>query len=390
MNRLHVRLLVAGAVLLLALLTIWLGSQLQRYEDVVEHGPAPQARSNDYLAAELFLRALGLQVARHDGIAGLETLPNSGQTLLLLGDRRNMTPRQTERLLDWAAAGGHLVVVAERLWDEKTGKSGDLLLDRLNLQQYSTRDLDEEAQSPQSSTAEQHPQLTKLYLENESAPAYLAFDTDFHLYDADNRAHAWANSAGATHMLQLQHGNGLVTALTDSWIWQNRNIDEYDHAWLLWYLTQDSEVTLVHRSEHDGLLAQLRKHFPETLTALGLLILFALWHVGQRFGPLLPAASPARRQLQEHLRGSAEFLLRHGREQSLLQRLQQDIQRRANVRHPGFEQLPLSGQLTLLAQLSSLPPASIEQAMRPTPQQRLSATEFTRQVAYLQTLRNAL
>jgi len=28
--------------------------------------------------------------------------------------------------------------------------------------------------------------------------------------------------------------------------------------------------------------------------------------------------------------------------------------------------------------------------MRPTPQQRLSATEFTRQVAYLQTLRNAL
>jgi hypothetical protein len=390
MNRLHVRLLVAGAVLLLALLTIWLGSQLQRYEDVVEHGPAPQARSNDYLAAELFLRDLGLQVARHDGIAGLETLPNSGQTLLLLGDRRNMTPRQTERLLDWAAAGGHLVVVAERLWDEKTGKSGDLLLDRLNLQQYSTRDLDEEAQAPQSSTAEQHPQLTKLYLENESAPAYLAFDTDFHLYDADNRAHAWANSAGATHMLQLQHGNGLVTALTDSWIWQNRNIDEYDHAWLLWYLTQDSEVTLVHRSEHDGLLAQLRKHFPETLTALGLLILFALWHVGQRFGPLLPAASPARRQLQEHLRGSAEFLLRHGREQSLLQRLQQDIQRRANVRHPGFEQLPLSGQLTLLAQLSSLPPASIEQAMRPTPQQRLSATEFTRQVAYLQTLRNAL
>jgi len=390
MNRLRIRLLVAAAILLLSLLTIWLGSQLQRYEDVVEHGPAPQARSNDYLAAELFLRDLGLQVARHDGSAGLEALPTSGQTLLLLGDRRNMTPRQTERLLDWAAAGGHLVVVAERLWDEKTGTSGDLLLDRLNLQQYSTRDLDEEAQSPQSSTAEQHPQLTKLYLENESAPAYLAFDTDFHLYDADNRAHAWANSAGATHMLQLQHGDGLVTALTDSWIWQNRNIDEYDHAWLLWYLTQDSEVTLVHRSEHDGLLAQLRQYFPETLTALGLLILFALWHVGQRFGPLLPPANPARRQLQEHLRGSAEFLLRHGREQSLLQRLQQDVQRRANVRHPGFEQLPLSGQLTLLAQLSSLPPTSIEQAMRPTPQQRLSATEFTRQVAYLQTLRNAL
>ncbi len=390
MNRLRPRLLAAAAVLLIGLLVIWLAGKLQSYEDVVEHGPTPEARSNTYLAAELFLRDLGLQVVHQEGIAGLETLPTSGQTLLLLGDRGNLTPRQTERLLDWANAGGHLVVVAERLWDEETGKSGDLLFDRLNLQQYAADDLDDDAQTPQSSTAEQHPQLTKLYLENESAPAYLAFDTDFHLYDADNRAHAWANSAGATHMLQLQQGDGLITALTDSWIWQNRNIDQYDHAWLLWYLTQDSAVTLVHRSEHDGLLAQLRRHFPELLTVLGLLVAFALWHAGQRFGPLQAPLNPARRQLQEHLRGSAEFLLRYGRQHSLLQPLQQDIQRRAGQRHPGFEQLPPSAQLPLLVRLSSLPIASIELAMRPLPQQRLSATEFTRQVAHLQTLRNAL
>lgn len=390
MTRRHARLIAAAGVLLLGLLVIWLGGQLQPYDEMVEHGPAPQARSNDYLAAELFLRDRGLQVTHHEGIAGLETLPTRGQTLLLLGERHQMTPGQTDRLLDWAAAGGHLVVVAEQLWDEKAGKSGDLLLDRLNLQQYSTKELDTDPQAPQPPAAEQHPQLTKLYLENETEPAYLAFDLDFHLYDADNRAHAWANSAGATHMLQLQHGDGLITALTDSWIWQNRNIDKFDHAWLLWYLTQDSDVTLVHRIEHAGLLAQLRQYFPELLTALGLLILLILWHAGQRFGPLLVPASPARRQLQEHLHGSAEFMLRHARGQTLVHQLQHDIQRRAGHRHSGFEQLPLSEQWALLAQLSNLPPASIEQAMRPPPQQRLSATDFTRQVAHLQTLRNAL
>ncbi len=390
MNSPRPRLLAAVAVLLLGLLIIWLGSQLQSYEEVVEHGPAPHARSNTYLAAELFLRDLGLQVSQHEGIAGLETLPTAGQTLLLLGDRRNLTPVQTDRLLAWASAGGHLVVVAERLWDEEAGNSGDLLLDRLNLQQYAAEDMDESDQLPQSSSAERHPQLTKLYLENESAPAYLAFDTDFHLYDADNRAHAWANSAGATHMLQLQHGEGLITALTDSWIWQNRNIDDYDHAWLLWYLTQDSEVTLVHRSEHDGLLTQLRRHFPELIVALGLLVLLGLWHVGQRFGPMQSPASPARRQLQEHLHGAAAFLLRHGGQDTLLRHLQQDIQRRANHRHPGFEHLPTKAQLPLLAQLSQLSIVNVDRAMRPLSQQRLSATEFTRQVAYLQTLRNAL
>ena len=94
------------AVLLLGLLIIWLASQLQPYEDVVEHGPAPEARSNPYLAAELFLRGLGRTVEHHEGIGGVETLSSEGRTLLLLGDRRNLTPRQTERLLDWAAAGG--------------------------------------------------------------------------------------------------------------------------------------------------------------------------------------------------------------------------------------------------------------------------------------------
>ena len=122
MSRLHTRALAAVAVLLLGLLIIWLASQMQPYEDVVEHGPAPEARSNPYLAAELFLRGLDITVEHHEGIGGVETLPSEGQTLLLLGDRRNLTPRQTERLLDWAAAGGHLVVVAERLWDEKQAK----------------------------------------------------------------------------------------------------------------------------------------------------------------------------------------------------------------------------------------------------------------------------
>ncbi|WAE53685.1 DUF4350 domain-containing protein [Stutzerimonas frequens] len=391
MSRLGSRLLIAVFVVLVALAASWLFAKLQPYEEVVEHGPSPEAQRNAYLAAELFLRSLDLPVTQLESSAGLETLPSRGQTLLLLGDRRNLTPRQTDRLLEWAAAGGHLVVVAERIWDEQEGKSGDLLLDRLNIQQYQAEDLDDEsARASVQGTADDHPQLTKLYLENETAPAYLAFDTDYHLYDADNRAHAWANSAGATHMLQLQHGDGLITALTDSWLWQNRNIGKYDHAWLLWYLTQDSAVTLVHRSEHDGLFTQLRRYFPELLVILGLLILLGLWHVGQRFGPLQPPASHARRQLQEHLRGTAEFLLRHGRQHGLLQHLQHDIRRRANLHHPGFDRLTEPAQRSVLARLSNMPVASIEAAMQPRPAQRMSAVEFTRQVTHLQTLRNAL
>lgn len=394
----------AALSLALGLLLIHLLGRLQPYQETLAHGPAPEAKANPYLAAEHFLRQQGLQVQRADGLEVLPSLPSIGHTLLLLGDRQHMSPRQAERLLDWAAKGGHLLFVAERLWDEEQGKSGDLLLDRLGIQQYQSDDLkDEDAEdeaagegvetridSAGDSEATPYPELTQLYLENEQAPAYFSFDTGFHLYDSENRAHAWANSDAATHLLQLYHGDGLISVLSDAWIWRSDKIGDYDNAWLLWYLGQDSAVTLLYRAERDDLLSLLLRHFPQALMALGLLLALGLWHVGLRQGPLQMPASPGRRQLAEHLRGSADFLLRRSGQQRLLRGLQQDIQRRARQRHPGYERLGVAEQWQLLSRLTRLPARTISQAMRPQSKQRLAAADFTRQVAHLQTLRNAL
>lgn len=399
----------AGLLLALGLLGIYLLGMLTPYQGTLDHGPSPEAQANPYLAAEQFLRKQGLQVQRADGLEALKDLPSAGQTLLLLGDRSRMTPKQAERLLAWAAKGGHLLFVAERLWDEDEGKSGDLLLDSLGIQQYQSDDLDDQdsaataeqdraddtydAEAEAQSAADDdnaYPELTQLYLENEDAPAYFNFDTDFHLYDAENRAHAWANSDAATHLLQLYHGDGLISVVSDSWIWQNQSISEYDNAWLLWYMTQDSQVTLLYRADRDDLISLLLEHFPQALVALALLLAFGLWHLGMRQGPLQLPASRHRRQLQEHLRGSADFLLRHNGQHSLLHGLQQDIHRRARQRHPGFERLAVAEQWQTLSRLTRQPSSVISQAMRPPPKQRLAAADFTRQVANLQTLRNAL
>jgi len=378
-----------AAVLLVALL-LFAASKATPYEEVIEHGPAPQVRSNPYLAAEHFLTDQGRAVTHAESVTGLGGLQPDQQVLLLLGDRSEMTPRQSRHFLEWVAEGGHLVFVAERLWNERTAKSGDLLLDALNLQQYETTEGGNNDAADQIASAEKHPSLTRLYLENEDAPAYLAFDTNYHLYDAGKKSHAWANSAGATHMLQLQHGSGLITALTDSWIWQNDNIARYDHAWLLWYLTQDRDVTLAYRTEHDSLLQQLLRYFPEALVALLLTLLFATWHLAQRQGPLFEPTERGRRQLQEHLRGSADFLYRHAGQRHLLSNLQRDIQRQARRRHPGFETLEHAERCQILAKLSGIPSDLIDQALRSPAAKPASTAEFTTQVARLQSLRNAL
>lgn len=405
-------LLVALGLALCAWMGHFLADRLEFYEEQIELGPAPEVRYNKYLAAERFLAERDTPFTQTESLEILTRLSSQGQTLLMLGNRDQMTPRQAEQVLDWAARGGHLLFIAEALWDEDKGRSGDLLLDRLGIQQFRADELPalEEAQSDDAATDTAEPErtlvpepddpeepahdpyahLTRLYLENETAPAYFSFSTEFHLFDSQDRAHVWANSAQATHLMQLYHGDGLITVLSDPWVWENDNISDHDNAWLLWYLTQGTEVTLLYRADNDDLGTLLWRHFPQALTALALLILLLLWHQGMRQGPLLQPRPLARRQLQEHLRSSAEFGLRHGGQAQLLQALQQDIQRRARKRYPGFETLPVAEQWHMLARLSGQPSRNIGLAMRPAAGKHQTAALFTDQVAYLQTLRNAL
>jgi len=380
---------IAGAVVavLLAALSVYLYLKATPYQTDIDHGPSPEARANPYLAAQLFLRKQGLSVDHANGLDILPSLDPHQHSLLLLADRYNMTPRQIDQVLNWTRAGGRLLFVAESLWDEKLGHSNDLLLDRVQLHQSLSKDLKD---PPPGVGDDPYPQLTRLYLENEDAPAYAGFDTAFHLEDPKNLAQAWANSARATHMMQLKYGRGSIIVVTDADLWKTPAIDQYDNAWLLWYLTADTRVTLIFNTGHDSLPTLLLRYFPQALVALFALIGLGFWHFGVRQGPLLEPAPKARRQLQEHLRASADFLLRRNGQAGLLQALQQDILRRMRRRHPGFEQLAVAEQWLVLARLTGQPTPAISQAMSPRPKQRLTSLEFSRLVAHLQSLRNAL
>ena len=357
------------------------------YQELVDHGPSPEALANPYLAAEMFLRERGLKVEHANSLEALADLPPKGHSLLMLEERSNMSPQQADRVLDWARAGGHLVFVAQALWDEDTEQSGELLLDRVQIHQMLSEDLEE---PPEPEAGDAYPKLTKVHVDGEQAPAYVSFDTAFHLDDPDSLAQSWASSGAATHMIQLEYGKGSVTVLTDADIWKTPAIGRYDNAWLLWYLNVDTTVTLLFNTDHPSLWQLLWKNFPQALVALGLLIGLWLWQAAVRHGPLLEPPPKARRQLLEHLRASADFILRHGGQGPLLHALQVDIRRRARRRHPGFEQLQPEAQWEVLALLSQQPVSAIRQALQPLAGQRLSSTDFSHQVAHLQTLRNAL
>ena len=385
MNRL---LMWAGLLLvcLLAAAGFYAWSKATPYDEVIDRGPSPEAQANPYLAAEHFLRKQGLPVDHAFGLDRLADLPSGHHSLLLLTERSNMSPRQVEQLLDWTRSGGHLLVVAEALWDEETGKSGDLLLDRLQIRQV----LSDEPEEPAPARKKKTPDLTRLYIDNETAPAYFGFDTAFNLTDPKHLAQFSANSAQSSHLMQLDLGQGRVTVITDSDLWKTANIGKHDNAWLLWYLTQGTAVTLLANGDVDDLFSLLLRYFPQALVALTALIALALWHAGMRQGPIQAPAPKARRQLQEHLKASADFLLRRNGQRTLVQALQRDILRAARHRHPSFEHLDDAQQWQVLEHLTHQPSHVISQALGPLPEKRLSSADFSRQVACLQTLRNAL
>ena len=156
----------AGLFFLLGLLAILLLGHLHPYSEELKYGPAPEARNNPYLAAESFLRQRGLQVEHADDLHQLTSLPSKGQTLLLFSDRQGMSAETVKQLMDWTSKGGHLVLVAERLWDEKKASSGDPLLDPLGIQQILSADLQQADESrtkaDDTSTAETAPDAPRL------------------------------------------------------------------------------------------------------------------------------------------------------------------------------------------------------------------------------------
>jgi hypothetical protein len=369
---------------LLAVLTAMGLGHAQRASPSTANG----AGADPYLAARLFLRQQGVAVESGE-FAQLEGLNPRGGSLLLLGSRARMTTEQAEQALRWVWAGGRLVFAAEGVWDQDQASSGDLLMDRLQLHKLRTRDLPRMPAEVQI----QYPQLTRLYLENEKAPAYFGFDPAWHLEDPLDQVDAWANSATATHLMRLPWGAGLITVVSDDQLWRKQALSQYDNAWLLWYLTQGTRVTLLDEVGPESLPAWLWRLFPQALLALAALLLLAAarWApaAATRWGsPSVSGRAPT--PLPERLGARAKALYRQAGPESLLLDLQHDIARRARGCHPGFERLPIAEQWQLLAQRARLPTTLVSQALRPRAPRALTAAEFSRQVAHLQIIRNAL
>lgn len=301
---------IFGAALLIR---DWAFERVTTVRDVGFSGPAAV---NPLLALQ---RLLELQGVETRSVRGFAHLPPQDRVLLVAAPDRSLGPAGAQRLLGWAATGGHLVIVPAPV--------GELLVDPLlePLQVVLHR---LPPTSAQRATFESRDELEKAFAEDPEAPPlgdlvlrYLG-PTEPRLIHGDRAEAA---------LLRLDHGAGIVTVIADGDVLSNERIGDDDNALLAWRALvlerAPAGAQLIHRDRRPSPWALLAGRAQPVAVALAVFVLAWLGRAAARFGPLLPAPEPQRRSLAEHVRAAGAWQWKCGAQRALIDAVRGSLHR---------------------------------------------------------------
>ncbi len=396
----RLRVPIIGALAVAVVVSLFLQC-FERRTIALPVGWSREALGNPYYAAQLLLERMGHEVVAVEGPGALDVLPPENATLVFPRSRRTLTPKRSQALLDWAEAGGHLVVVTYTLWDDAQRKPDDLL-DPLGLRQFqhvveeglpeagdaADSDLESPLESEETEPVEEDDaeegdagpfeildagdepdrwDRSEAVWPGSDEPLRVNFDWRFYWVDTW-QDHAWhVTGEWGTHLVTVQRGRGWITALTDEFFLRNGNIGELDHAELAIRLARMGDrrgpVWIVLGEEWPGLWSQAREHAAPALTSLALLALAWIWRASRRFGPLHPAPAPDRRRWLEHLEAVGRHHWREDRGASLLGSTRSQLEQLIQQRHPVWSRLPQAERFARVAEISRLSPEEVAHAL---------------------------
>ncbi len=410
-------------------------SSIEFYDDTEQSAWSLQALRNPYLAAQQFIQQSGIDTVEADSLIGLNTLEGVS-TVLITNASQVVNPRQLEQVLAWLENGGNLIVTANSI-----GDSNDLLLEKFNVgvswsglndiseDDDSLHDHDEDSEDEDSqpdgpsiseSLREYNQQidegkspediarsitepgaLTTIDFGDEIGDLEIAFQSNrvlTHPYvdseevddESSPQPFSWTASEYGIHLMQFDVGSGLLTIISDPGIWTSSRIEEYDHAYLLWVLSsKDGGFAILHPTQRDSIWILISRNAPEFLIALALSIVLWLWHLGHRFGRIVPRDGGHGRALSEHFSATANYLWQRKASAQLIEPVRQQIFRRASISLPGFASANKDPgrQLQLISRHCGLELATVEAALNI---RDFNETSFMRTVKLLKYIEQSL
>lgn len=289
----------AGWVALgIGVLAAFIGLFFLLFEPVSEEidlGPEAEARENPLLGLERVYTELGLPAR---SITTLERMPPTDHLLVIGGKRWLLTGAETDRVVAWVEAGGHLLVNPPEDVYGGDGTEPPLLFERLGIGAVL---LAPEQQADHGQAEDETRGMLRVIDFGEHAPITSAD------CDEDNRC----------RLAVFRFGAGHVSAVAEPDALQNERLRDYA-AWA-WTLAATpvrpaGAWVATRLSDSGSVLGKLARRFALALASAALLLAAWAWRAAARFGPPLPPPDPPRRSLLEHLDGAGRFLFgdRHG------------------------------------------------------------------------------
>ena len=345
---------VAALILVLAAAGgAWFLANHERVSEKVWVGFQGRARTDPYLAGQRLLQRMGLNAQAVRALPELRALPPAA-TLVLPQARQSITPQLQQHILEWVERGGNLIVEAEAIHQP------DPLLDALGVVRTAVdipeeaEDFDEEEEAGTSSG----PYLVEVPVPPDRPPIRVRMAQDLAIESED--AVASFGGGYATTLLFLERGEGLVAVAADLSAITNYYVGELDHAEFLWRLVRlepdGTDVFFFNNPQRLSLVGWLRANAWAALAGAGSLLLFWLWRIAPRFGPVEPDPERVRRRLLDHLRASGRFLWSNGAASRLLEAAREASLRRVMRAHPDLLATPESQRAARIAQLLAMTP----------------------------------
>ncbi len=397
---------------LLAGLLFWAYSQIETSIKEVDKGYQGEAVTNNYLAAEYFLRRMGQSAEKISLFIEANKPLGVNDTLLVPSNRIAIDRGHSEELVEWVMGGGHLIITGAAQAD--TQGSRDYILDDLGIS-VRRAEFDEDEDGEGEGEGEGEDSFDGLPVNIDTLDEDNFWQVNFDRYkelvlpgDFTTDLTAGVVAPEITYetvwsivdndrvyAVQLKLGQGHLTVLTDMLMFQNYNIEQYDHAAFLYSLTNVqagfSEPGIFYYSlyeEQISLIQWLWDNAWTLVVSLLVAIISGLWMIIPRFGPVIHITEPIRRRFLDHLAASGNYHWRQGNYSHLLNEVRKQLSNHALLKYPEWSSLSRNDQLHHFADLSQLESTAIENALFDTNVEHVN--DFVNKIKILEKLRKSL
>jgi len=378
----------------------WFYNNFAWVEEEKEVGFQGIAKTNKLLAAEFFLRKMGIPARQVNGLVAFRDLPSPGHTLLIATQRETLNKGLSQKLLTWVRSGGHLIVEARFLPDETEQDDKDKDNISKNTKQTSVNDplLEELFVFSTTSKGDEDSKEIPVAFFLSSVVQDTVVQVNFPYQRILQSAPAtpppvWlVEDELGTYLMQFSLGQGLLTVLSSTVMFSNDEIAKHEHARFLHYLVQQQEhnagVWLIRADDMPALWEWLWDNAGYAMLCLSILFLLWLWRAPLRFGPQLNDRQTERRSLLEHIQASGYYRWHENQSGFLLARVQEALWEKIQISHPVIRRENLLQAYAMLEEITGIKEVLIKQAL--TPVKSIKEREFTKIVRMLEIIRKHL